>query len=134
MRARVLAEALPGVELYGFTPDAGLPRGFPAGDGPVRRVEPLAETGPEKQPQQTTAQQGEAEFGGGYVQHLVDLFRAAPVQKQDTEEVDGDHRRAAEDTQPDAVHLGDHQQTEEPEQEHAPDTRILRQVGDHRTV
>jgi hydroxymethylglutaryl-CoA lyase len=25
---RVLAEALPGVELYGFTPDAGLPKGF----------------------------------------------------------------------------------------------------------
>ena len=25
---RVLAEALPGVELYGFTPEAGLPKGF----------------------------------------------------------------------------------------------------------
>jgi hydroxymethylglutaryl-CoA lyase len=34
---RVLAEALPGVELYGFTPDAGFPKGF----RPATRQEPV---------------------------------------------------------------------------------------------
>lgn len=37
---RILAEALPGDELYGFTPDAGLPRGYAAGGWGVGSVRP----------------------------------------------------------------------------------------------